>query len=171
MLPHNKVLQVVFIFYHSTGTKFIDACNTFYQSKHKIHSNKLIQQKNPLNMKICNFLVEVNKRKKNHKNIFWCDNYRFWCVTYNTLYSFCLNFFHLLAGKPNSNLFSIYSNKFFHNFLLSESSFTHYKGLKTLEIIFIMFFFHIVDIDMFWKFNLLTTSKIDTLLEKEVSFF
>jgi hypothetical protein len=37
---------------------------------------------------------------------------------------FCLNFFHLLAPKPNLEKFSIYSNKFFHNFHLSESSFT-----------------------------------------------
>jgi hypothetical protein len=40
--------------------------------------------------------------------------------------SLCLNFFHLhvLARKPNLGKFSIYSNKFFHNFYLSESSFT-----------------------------------------------
>ena len=38
--------------------------------------------------------------------------------------SLCLNFFHLLARKPNLETFSIYSNKFFHNFHLSESSFT-----------------------------------------------
>jgi len=37
---------------------------------------------------------------------------------------FCLNFFHLLARKPNLEFFSIYSNKFFHNFHSSESSFT-----------------------------------------------
>ena len=30
--------------------------------------------------------------------------------------SLCLNFFHLLARKPNLENFSIYSNKFFHNF-------------------------------------------------------
>ena len=35
-----------------------------------------------------------------------------------------LNFFHLLAQKPNLEKFSIYSNKFFHNFHLSEYSFT-----------------------------------------------
>ena len=34
----------------------------------------------------------------------------------STLYlSLCLNFFHLLAKRPNLELFSIYSNKFFHN--------------------------------------------------------
>jgi hypothetical protein len=38
--------------------------------------------------------------------------------------SLCINFFHLLAGKPNLEKCSIYSNKFFHNFHLSESSFT-----------------------------------------------
>jgi len=36
----------------------------------------------------------------------------------------CLNFFHLLARKPNLEKLSSYSNKFFHNFHLSESSFT-----------------------------------------------
>jgi hypothetical protein len=35
-----------------------------------------------------------------------------------------LNFFHLLAWKQNLEKFSIYSNKFFHYFHLSESSFT-----------------------------------------------
>ena len=33
-------------------------------------------------------------------------------------------FFHLLAWKPNLDKFSISSNKIFHNFYLSESSFT-----------------------------------------------
>ena len=37
---------------------------------------------------------------------------------------FALFFFHLVAEKPNLEKFSIYSNKFFHNFHLSESSFT-----------------------------------------------
>jgi hypothetical protein len=36
----------------------------------------------------------------------------------------CLNFFHLLAQKPNLEKYSIYSSKFFYNFHLSESSFT-----------------------------------------------
>jgi hypothetical protein len=40
------------------------------------------------------------------------------------LYSICLNFFHLLARKPNLEKNSIYSDKFFYNFHLSESSFT-----------------------------------------------
>ena len=35
-----------------------------------------------------------------------------------------LYFFHLLAPKPNLENVSIDSNKFFHNFHLSESSFT-----------------------------------------------
>ena len=43
-----------------------------------------------------------------------------WCLAS----SLCLNFFHLLVRKPNLEKFSIYSNKFFHKFQLSESSFT-----------------------------------------------
>ena len=42
----------------------------------------------------------------------------------NTSTSHCLKFFHLLARSPNLEIFSIYSNKFFHNFHFSESSFT-----------------------------------------------
>ena len=38
--------------------------------------------------------------------------------------SLCLHFCHLLAQKPNVEQFSIYSNKFVHNFHLSESSCT-----------------------------------------------
>ena len=38
--------------------------------------------------------------------------------------SVCLHFFHLIARKANLEQISIYSNKFFHNFHLSESSFT-----------------------------------------------
>ena len=41
-----------------------------------------------------------------------------------TFYSLCLNVFHLPARKPNLEKMYIYSNKFFHNFHLSESSFT-----------------------------------------------
>ena len=37
---------------------------------------------------------------------------------------FALICFHLLAQKPNLEKFSIYSNQFFHNFHLAESSFT-----------------------------------------------
>ena len=37
---------------------------------------------------------------------------------------FALIFCHLLARKPNLENISINSNKFFHNFHLSESSFT-----------------------------------------------
>jgi hypothetical protein len=40
------------------------------------------------------------------------------------IYAVCLNFFHVLAWKPNLEKNYIYSNKFFHNFHLSESSFT-----------------------------------------------
>jgi len=45
-------------------------------------------------------------------------------VVFIVSYSLCLNFFHLLAQKPNLEKHSIYSNKFFHNFHLSKSSFT-----------------------------------------------
>jgi hypothetical protein len=38
--------------------------------------------------------------------------------------AFSFNCFHPLARKPNLDKFSIYSNKFFHIFHLSESSFT-----------------------------------------------
>jgi hypothetical protein len=38
--------------------------------------------------------------------------------------SLCLNFFHLLAWKPNLEKYSIESNKLFPNFHLSEFSFT-----------------------------------------------
>ena len=38
-------------------------------------------------------------------------------------FSLCLKFFHLHNRKPNSENFSIYSSKLFHNFHLSESSF------------------------------------------------
>jgi len=38
--------------------------------------------------------------------------------------SLCLNLFHLIARKPNLEKNYIYSNKFFHNFHSSESSFT-----------------------------------------------
>jgi hypothetical protein len=38
--------------------------------------------------------------------------------------SLCLNFFHLLARKPNLGKFSIYLSNFFLNFHLSECSFT-----------------------------------------------
>jgi hypothetical protein len=37
--------------------------------------------------------------------------------------SLCINFFHLLAPKPNLDKISIYSNKFFHIFHLSEIQF------------------------------------------------
>ena len=46
------------------------------------------------------------------------------CIKYDDKTSLCLNLYHLLAGKPNLEIFSIYSNKFFHNFHLSESRFT-----------------------------------------------
>jgi len=43
----------------------------------------------------------------------------------------CLTLFHLLTRKSNIDKFSIYSNKFFHNFHLSESSFTLWVSAKT----------------------------------------
>ncbi len=45
-------------------------------------------------------------------------------IKMKTYYSLCLNVFHLLALKPNLEKCSIYSNKFFHNFHLFESSLT-----------------------------------------------
>ena len=45
-------------------------------------------------------------------------------ISFALFKSLCFNFFHLLARNPNLENFSIYSNKFFHNFHLSESSFT-----------------------------------------------
>ena len=45
-------------------------------------------------------------------------------MLFNTTFTVCLNFFHLLARKSNLEKFSIYSNKFFHYFHLSDSSFT-----------------------------------------------
>jgi hypothetical protein len=40
---------------------------------------------------------------------------------------FALFFFHILARKPNIEKHYIYSNKFFQNFDLSESSFTCHR--------------------------------------------
>jgi hypothetical protein len=50
-------------------------------------------------------------------------------VNITPCYSTHVNFFHLLARKPNLEKCSIYSNKFFHNFHLSKSSFT-FPGLR-----------------------------------------
>ena len=50
-------------------------------------------------------------------------------------FSLCFNFFHLLAQRPNLEIFSIYSNKFFHNFYLSESSLT-WPWLPWVRLIF-----------------------------------
>ena len=47
-----------------------------------------------------------------------------WNIAHLSLNSLWLNFFHLLARKPNLEKCSIYSSKIFHNFHLSESSFT-----------------------------------------------
>ena len=47
--------------------------------------------------------------------------YNMICTTWTF---FALIFFHLLVRKPNLEKFSIYSNKYFHNFHLSKSSFT-----------------------------------------------
>jgi hypothetical protein len=44
------------------------------------------------------------------------------------IFSLCLNFFHLLARKPNLEKNYIYSNKFFHNFHFSVSSFTCHRA-------------------------------------------
>jgi len=63
---------------------------------------------------------------------FWCLCLNVNCVMEfcqhisvpNNKISLCLNFCHLLAWKPNLENCSMYSNKFFHNFHLSESSFT-----------------------------------------------
>ena len=51
------------------------------------------------------------------------------CFKYHFVFNilrpvFALIFFHLLAQKPNLEKLSIYSNKFFHNFHLAESSLT-----------------------------------------------
>ena len=52
----------------------------------------------------------------------------------NYLYTrLCLNFFQLLARKLNLEKISMYSNKFFHNFHMSESSFTC-PGLQASEL-------------------------------------
>ena len=75
-----------------------------------------------------------------------------WAYLIKVIYksSLCLNFFHLpvLARKPNLQKFSIYSNKFFHKFHLSESSFTCpelrasglarrlYKTLAELQVLY-----------------------------------
>ena len=40
------------------------------------------------------------------------------------VYILCLKFVHILDRKPNLEKNYIYSNKFFHNFHFSESSFT-----------------------------------------------
>ena len=45
-------------------------------------------------------------------------------ILINLSYSLCINFYHLLARKPNLEKNYIYSNKFFHNFNLFESSFS-----------------------------------------------
>ena len=45
------------------------------------------------------------------------------CIEKNTS-NLCLNFFHLLARQPNLEKNYIYSNKFFHNFYLSDSKLT-----------------------------------------------
>jgi hypothetical protein len=49
----------------------------------------------------------------------YCNNICF----YNAVFSLIL-ITYLLVRKPNIEIFFIYSNKFFHNFHLSESSFT-----------------------------------------------
>jgi hypothetical protein len=62
-----------------------------------------------------NSIYMINRKKMVIIKVHTSNKYRF---------SLCLNFFHLLAQIPNLEFFSIYSNKFFHNIHLSESSFT-----------------------------------------------
>ena len=50
-------------------------------------------------------------------------------------FSLCHKFFHLLARKPNLEKKNVYSNKFFHTFHLSESSFTC-PGLRASGLLF-----------------------------------
>ena len=67
----------------------------------------------------CSFrLVVPNFSSQKNTKFSACKSvYLLWC-------SLCLNYFHLLAWNPNLEFFFIYSNKFFHNFHSSESSFT-----------------------------------------------
>jgi hypothetical protein len=60
------------------------------------------------------------------------------CTTFKgkklLIYQSCLNFFHLLARKPNLENCSFYfKSKFFHDFHLSESSFTCH-GLRASRL-------------------------------------
>jgi hypothetical protein len=79
-------------------------------------------------IKCCNILPKLRKistgcRQNNLGTI--TVTLRYLMMFYaSSIYSLCLNFFHLLARKPNLENFSIYSNKFFHNCHLSKSSFT-----------------------------------------------
>ena len=73
----------------------------------------------------------------------------------------CLNFFQLHTWKPNLGNFSIYSNKFFHNFHFSESSFTcpwlRASGLarRLLQYLLcvIYLFFHHFKFFFFWSLH------------------
>ena len=91
------------------------------------------------------FIIYLNKRPIHERNL-WCFSYisKLNLLNYQKIIfhlpqpymstwlnmavsqvpSLCIKCFHLLARKPNSEKCSIYSNKFFHNFHLSESSFT-----------------------------------------------
>ena len=87
----------------------------------------IIMPKNILPGTICNFLVLLYTLCV-LKDIFIFsaeakDVILFFHTT-TRYFSLCHNFVHLLARKPNLEKFSIYSSKFFPNFLLSESSFT-----------------------------------------------
>ena len=72
-------------------------------------------------------------------------------------YSLCLKCFHLLAWKPNLEKNCIYLNKFFHNFHLSECSFTC-PGLQASGFAWILrlFFFsaeYHVFFNPFWQLS------------------
>ena len=64
------------------------------------------------------------------------QNMKQMCKSFDLPYMYMpvLIFFHLLARKPNLDKFYTYSNKFFHNFHLSESSFTC-PGLRASGIV------------------------------------
>ena len=67
-----------------------------------------------------------------------------------------LNIFHLLAQKPNLEKCSTYSNKFFHNFHLSESSFTC-PGLQASELVQRMVFVFVLVFNL-WEVGLVYTT-------------
>jgi hypothetical protein len=64
----------------------------------------------------------------------------------------CLNVFHILARKPNLEKMSIYSNKFFHNFHLSKSSFTC-PGLRASGLVWklVMYMWSKISIHVYFR--------------------